>query len=264
MIDRRGLDDRLALARSGFSPPAGAKARVREGLSSPHAAGRQWLVRPGALVAPAILLLGLGVALGYGLGQRSAERRPEAALARGGLDASNDGSEEPLPERAGTPPSPPRAPGPAAPQPPVSAQPPLGAVEHETRPAARATRRPAPAENPAARTPRAPAADVASRARLDELDLLRRAERAIRAREVSLALSFLDELDRRHPGSSLMEERTAARVLAECTRSPLDARARAERFLALHAGSVYTDRIGRACALGVSGDGAEGSPARGH
>jgi hypothetical protein len=92
----------------------------------------------------------------------------------------------------------------------------------------------------------------------EEIALLQRAERAIRAGEATLALALLGELDRRFPAPSLREERSAALVLAHCVQSRGDdagssqereARARAERFLAEAPTSVYADRIRASCPL---------------
>jgi hypothetical protein len=83
----------------------------------------------------------------------------------------------------------------------------------------------------------------------EELALLERAERAIRSDQAALALSFLDELDQRFPKSSLLEERTAARVLADCALGEPLARARAERYLRDRQASVYADRVRRLCKL---------------
>jgi hypothetical protein len=101
----------------------------------------------------------------------------------------------------------------------------------------------------------------------DELALLQRAERAIRSGEAPLAVSFLDELDRRFPHTTLSEERSAARVLAECALSSPDARPRAELFLRDRETSVYSDRVRRLCGLELStpaARGADGSQSPGH
>jgi len=90
----------------------------------------------------------------------------------------------------------------------------------------------------------------------DELTLLSRTERALRAGEAALALAFLDELDRHHPRSSLTEERIAARLLADCMREAPSAPARAQQFLQRHRESVYSDRVRSTCALAASDDAA--------
>jgi hypothetical protein len=94
-----------------------------------------------------------------------------------------------------------------------------------------------------------------------ELALLQRAERAIRADNSDLALALLDQLDREHPKPQLVQEREAARLLADCERSaqtavgrpaPSTATERARQYLSLHRGSVYTERIRHLCGLGAA------------
>lgn len=89
-----------------------------------------------------------------------------------------------------------------------------------------------------------------------ELALLERAERAIRAEEGALALSFLAQLDREFPATSLREERRAARVLARCVEARSGnpderarARAGAEEYLA-RSSSLYAGRVQQLCELG--------------
>jgi hypothetical protein len=81
----------------------------------------------------------------------------------------------------------------------------------------------------------------------DELALLRRADRAVRAEDAALALVLVGELDARHPDSKLMEERRAIELLAYCEAGATDAKARTERFLRAHQGSVYEGRIRETC-----------------
>jgi len=130
-----------------------------------------------------------------------------------------------------------------------------------SRPAGDSAREAVARRAPAARAPRARERATPGRALLarapaasadpiaEELALLSRAERAIRASEPALALSFLAELEARFPISTLLEERAAARLLAECALSNPGARRRAELFLNDRAASVYTDRVRRSCAL---------------
>jgi hypothetical protein len=81
----------------------------------------------------------------------------------------------------------------------------------------------------------------------EELALLARAERAVRADNSALALVLIDELDARFPSSGLLEERRALELLAHCVARASDARQRAERFLRQHPRTVYAERIAALC-----------------
>ncbi len=84
----------------------------------------------------------------------------------------------------------------------------------------------------------------------EEVSLLRRAERAIRSREPELALGFIQELDRRFPHGKLLDERSAARVLANCLELEPDAARRAgEDYLSRTRGHVYDERVRLLCGL---------------
>jgi hypothetical protein len=74
-------------------------------------------------------------------------------------------------------------------------------------------------------------------------------ERAQRAGNPRLALALLDELDRERPRGKLMEERAAARAVAEC-QSTFGARRSelVERFKKRYGSSVYLTRVEVACA----------------
>lgn len=82
-----------------------------------------------------------------------------------------------------------------------------------------------------------------------ELELLRRADHALRENNPRVALGLLNELDDQVKLGTLIEERAAARVMAECMVevSPASRRA-AEVFLAAHPASVYAARIRSLCA----------------
>jgi hypothetical protein len=270
VIDRRGLEHRLALARHVISPAADAKARVLEGLSGAPVPSP---VRVSVFTAPRVaLLMGLSLALGYGLGLHAA--MPDTAR-----DAP--------PERAGGPQAPRSLAEPSLTAPPPTTPAPLAAPANTASPLATTTGEPASdassplvapappnsavrptartsgaarsgATSPSAAPPTDATRDATVRAR-DELALLQRVERALRAKEAALALALLDELERRHPRSMLLEERRAARVVAECLLPMASARrpaertesehTAAERFLTEHRASVYADRIRRACGL---------------
>jgi hypothetical protein len=81
----------------------------------------------------------------------------------------------------------------------------------------------------------------------DELALLQRAERAVRAENSALALMLTSELEERYPRSQLLEERNAIELMAHCVAHATDARPRAERFLRAHPRSVYAERIAALC-----------------
>jgi hypothetical protein len=92
---------------------------------------------------------------------------------------------------------------------------------------------------------RAPA--ITPSATRDELLLLQRTERAVRANNSALALMLLGELEAQYPRSELLEERRALELLAHCVAHASDSVPRAERFLREHPRSVYAERIGALC-----------------
>ncbi|HEY5958288.1 MAG TPA: hypothetical protein VIV60_17105 [Polyangiaceae bacterium] len=88
---------------------------------------------------------------------------------------------------------------------------------------------------------------------IEEMQLLRRAERAIRANNGLVALSLLQTLERRFPKGQLLEEREAASVMAHCETDPPDsARPAANRYLQRHPSSVYVDRVRALCQLSTA------------
>lgn len=98
----------------------------------------------------------------------------------------------------------------------------------------------------------------------EELTLLRRAEHAIRSGEPDLALSFLDDLDRRHAETRFAEERAAARLMARCARGDAEAITGAARFLRSRPSSVYSERVRALCSLDKDGEPIDGSSGAGH
>jgi hypothetical protein len=106
-------------------------------------------------------------------------------------------------------------------------------------------------------------AHAASPGANDELALLRRVERALRAQNPALALALLAELEQRFPDTRLAEEREAAHVIAACGTEEGGARLRAERFLRERGGSVYAERVREACGFGEGSLQSEGSAPRG-
>jgi len=247
VADSTRVDQTLSMARANFRAPPAARERVRRGLeSSGHfasGAGSQAEADAAALAArplravvgvskpAAALLAGLTFVAGYWLGGQRASVPTPAAL-----------------QAAAAPPPPvTAAPSAATPEPPAPAGP---APEAPAEPgsAAPAALLPSDSSRGAAR-PQKPDRRKSSLA--EELALLQRAEHAIRAAEPELALSFLDDLDRRHPRTRLGEERTAARLMARCARGDADVQAEAERFVRERRASVYSDRVRALCMLGT-------------
>jgi hypothetical protein len=283
MTEREAIDRSLALARAARWAPEQAKARVRANLGSnagttgaAPAVGLpalatlpSWTARLGSLTKRGtVLWIGAAFAVGYWLGTFRATTSSEAAAPSTPSTASAP-TAQPAPSDAiraayaqGAPAALAEA-EPAAPAPPVA---PRQQATLSARAARRAAER-APATEPAERArgshlPGGPRESLA-----DELALLSRSERAIRAGEPVLALALLDELEARHPRSRMSEERSAVRVLAECALSAPAARRRAELFLRDRSASVYSDRVRHMCALDVTTPeppGADGSALRGH
>lgn len=103
---------------------------------------------------------------------------------------------------------------------------------------------------PRAATIPAPSASARDHSLSDELELLRRAERTIRSGNSQVALGLLAELDENFPKGQLLQERTAARVMARCQLDTEDeARAHGSAYLLAHAQSVYADRVRTLCHL---------------
>jgi hypothetical protein len=251
--DADHIERGLAIAREELLPPAGARERVLAELAK----GR--LLDTPAARAPAArgltklttsVLVGAGFVAGYWLGlHQSNISTAGPSLQPTPSPAVSPPSSPPVPPSSSSSP-PPRAP--AMPQP-ESARPP--APRADATPAAdasgQAVRSPVAAPAPA-EVGRARRARAATHSAHDELTLLSRAEHALRAGEAALALTFLDELERRHPRSTLLEERMAARLLADCLLDEPGARARAAGFLRERQGSVYADRLQSTCAFAAS------------
>lgn len=88
---------------------------------------------------------------------------------------------------------------------------------------------------------------VTSRDWRGELELLERAERAVRADNAALALALLGDFDVRYPESRLVEERAAVETMAHCQATAPDGGARAARFLNQHPRSLYRTRVEAVC-----------------
>jgi len=96
----------------------------------------------------------------------------------------------------------------------------------------------------------ATSAEMAASSLLEELELLRRAERTIRSGNSQVALGLLRDLDQRFPKGQLVEERAAARVMANCQLADADAaRTQGNAYLKAHPQSVYADRVRTLCQL---------------
>lgn len=102
------------------------------------------------------------------------------------------------------------------------------------------------------RAPREPLPRARARDWRAELELLERAERAVRADGAALALALLADFDARYPRSELQEERQAIEVMARCQAHATDGAARALRFLRTYPSSVYVQRISDACQPGAA------------
>jgi hypothetical protein len=234
------VDRQLALGWQGLTPPSGLRERVRARLGGLEPALASAPSRPVAETSGLRSLWAsgkVGLAAGAGifaLGFLAGRVVPSAV--------SHPEPERDAPAQIEIASLPPSAPAPAstmpAPvtEPPSSASPEPPAFPKNTSPraSARASRSTASAAS-AARDWRA------------ELELLGRAERALRADNVALALALLSEFDARYPRSALREERQAIEVLAQCRAGSTDSAARAELFLRVHAQSVYAARIGEMC-----------------
>ena len=82
----------------------------------------------------------------------------------------------------------------------------------------------------------------------EEVRLLALAYAQLRAGQPSLALTTLAEQERRFPDGKLIEPRQVARILALCTAGQREAaRSEAARFLALHPGSPFSNRVRATC-----------------
>jgi hypothetical protein len=81
----------------------------------------------------------------------------------------------------------------------------------------------------------------------EELDVMKRVERALREKQPDLALSLLDELDRQHAQGALLEERAAAAAMARCGMGLGDGAALAQAFALAFPESAYRARVDGAC-----------------
>jgi type IV secretory pathway VirB10-like protein len=266
MTAPNSIERQLSLARQGLTPSAELRVRVRARFGAsepappvPSRAGSRLEERWRALRASGNLGLAVGAGV-FGLGclvglLGSALVRPPQHEAA---------SREVLPDELAAPSPAPTAPPTRQPEPAAlaSAEPPAApalAAPAPTAPAAPELATPArPAARPRERAPAADAARLESaprRARRaahprdwrGELELLERAERAVRGDNVALALALLGDFDARYPDSRLVEERAAVETMAHCQAQATDSTARAGRFLNLYATSLYRTRVEALC-----------------
>jgi len=120
-------------------------------------------------------------------------------------------------------------------------------LRHAARSGSARSSNPAPRGAGASRFAATPLPGTRSSATRDELLLLQRTERAVRAGNSALALMLLGELEAQYPRSQLLEERRALELLSYCVADASDSPQRAERFLREHPRSVYAERIGALC-----------------
>jgi len=122
---------------------------------------------------------------------------------------------------------------------------------------ARRAKRPASSSGSgaAAAMPAAPAASTAESDAFDlreALELLRRAEAALRRADGLQARMWLDDLDRRAPAQLLLEERLVTRTLAECTLGDVAAARQTLRQLEqANPESIYRARLEGSCVAGL-------------
>lgn len=294
MADSARVDRLLAVTRQSFRAPLEARERVRAGLAAsgqqPGDAGGaaagagdgpKLAAVTGVARSTAALLSGLTFVAGFWLGGVTGEREPTpasrgqaaevvpAARTAAAPAAVPSGDPGPVAASAGDPAAM------ASMDQHAPAVPRRAAAKASPRSERTSSERVPPREPRAARTraatrdgtmedPSRAARERRARTSGEELALLRRAEHAIRSGHPELALSLLDELDRRYPETRLDEERTAARLMARCARGDVDASASGARFLQSSPLSVYSDRVRALCAIEIVGDAPDGTDDTGH
>ena len=252
------LERELELARAAYTPRADLRERVLDKLlhgpgmtaGSSAASGGRVAAPPGPrwlrVAAPkALAVVGL-VALGFGAGWQAnrAYQQPPPLPSAPSVDAP-DAIVMPEPVALPVDASDGFVAAPLANEATARLAPP-GRASH---PSARRVARGTPSHTPGS----ADARSQPSPARLDdgstreELALLQRAERAVRAGNAALGLALIAELEAGYPRSKLLEERRAVELMAHCAAGATDSRARAERFLREQPRSIYAVRIDELC-----------------
>jgi hypothetical protein len=197
-------------------------------------------------VGAGTLLLALGFVAGYLVQPDPSVPAPQLAAApakAAAHDAAANDAAPSAPPGAGAPSTPPAAPA----EEPGSTAPELA----HTPAAPLAAPTSASDERPRSGPPRAGITRRANgpetRAPSDELSLLERAERAVRAHNPDLALALARELERRHPRSALHEERRAIELMALCQSGSSRAHGLGQHFVQRYPESVYAERITTEC-----------------
>lgn len=120
-----------------------------------------------------------------------------------------------------------------------------GAVDEAVRtPAERRTRPNAAASTPVLTQP-TPGGDAALV--VDEVEQVRRVQRALAQGQPGLALRLLNTLDREMPEGRLLEERAAARAIARCMSDPSRGAIEYRAFSQRYAQSVHDKRVAGVC-----------------
>jgi hypothetical protein len=225
--------------------------RVEGGLSTRGAAVKGTLASRALVKGSLVLVFGVGTGIvGYLIGRAETARTrdPIAAGATAtampaglGREAIGGEATANAPTVAGA------SEPPAAPAAPTRNEP----ASTAARPAARAAAARAVAEHRprAARPVPAPASEQAHVFELSEaLELLRRAESAVRRADGLEARMWLSDLDRRAPPQLLLEERLVTRTLADCLVGDVDAaRATLRELEASNPESIYRARLEGSC-----------------
>lgn len=230
----------LAAARRGLAPTDADRARVRLGIASALSGGEipdevdpgldaprsATLFKAALGVGLAVLAVGGGYAAGHRAGFAAGVRQGSATVSPAVPSAATEREVAQRDEAAPTPATP--------------------LVTSASPSTSVALRRSVPSASVAVpgSTPGTSESDID-----EELRILRRVERAQRAGNPRLALALLDELDRESPRGKLIEERAAARAVAQCSSIFGDSRvALLARFRARYPSSVYSPRVAAACA----------------
>jgi hypothetical protein len=239
-LDSRALAI-LHAARQADDPLPEDRARVRQALGLALAAGSPVPggMSPGSgsmsslgssivgakLAGVVTLTLGLGFGSGVLVGTRLEHGRTEPAAPRQVPAPTSSTSDRNQDLQAG-------------------AQPASASAERIVEPAKGSTEAPI-----AARFRPAPASATSTLG--DELTLLGRAQRYLRAGDASDALAILDSLSERCPEGELAEERSLTRILALCRLGrEAEARTLGRAFRRAYPRSVHLERLDASCASG--------------